>query len=123
MIPTLFGISLVCFTLIQFVPGGPVEEAISKMRQVGSSKGMSASKSISPDEVANIKAYFGFDKPAPVRYALWMGNVFRGDLGRSYAYQEPVLDVILSKMPVSLFFGLTSFLISYLICVPLGMAK
>jgi len=123
MIPTLLGITLVCFTLIQFVPGGPVEEAISKMRQVGSAKGMSASKTISPEEVANIKAYFGFDKPAPIRYALWLGNVARGDLGKSYAYQEPVLDVILSKMPISLFFGFTSFFISYLVCVPLGMAK
>lgn len=123
MIPTLFGITLVCFTLIQFVPGGPVEEAISKMRQVGSEKGMSANRAISPAEIENIRAYFGFDQPAPVRYVRWLGNVCRGDLGRSYAYQEPVLDVILSKMPVSLFFGLTSFLVSYLVCVPLGMAK
>jgi microcin C transport system permease protein len=123
MIPTLFGITLVCFTLIQFVPGGPVEEAISKMRQVGAAKGMSASKTISPEEVENIKAYFGFDEPAPVRYAKWIGRVFTGDLGRSYSYQEPVLDVILSKMPISLFFGLTSFLLSYAVCIPLGLAK
>lgn len=123
MIPTLFGITLVCFTLIQFVPGGPVEEAISKMRQVGAAKGMSASRTISPEEVENIKAYFGFDEPAPVRYVKWIGNVFTGDLGRSYSYQEPVLDVILSKMPISLFFGLTSFLLSYAVCIPLGLAK
>jgi microcin C transport system permease protein len=122
MIPTLFGISLICFILIQFVPGGPVEETLSRMRQVASQKGMSA-RSISPQEVENIKAYFGFDKPAPVRYVKWMGNVLRGDLGRSYTYHEPVLQVILSKMPISLFFGLTSFLLSYLICVPLGIAK
>lgn len=123
MIPTLFGITLVCFTLIQFVPGGPVEEAISKMRQVGAAKGMSASRTISPEEVENIKAYFGFDEPAPVRYVKWIGNVITGDLGRSYSYQEPVLDVILSKMPISLFFGLTSFLLSYAVCIPLGLAK
>src|SRR3954463_5941385 len=94
MIPTLLGITLVCFVLIQFVPGGPVEEYISRARQVGSEKGMSANKTISPEEVANIKAYFGFDKPAPVRYMLWLGRVVRGDLGKSYAYQEPVLSVI-----------------------------
>lgn len=123
MIPTLLGITLICFTLIQFVPGGPVEELISKVRQVGAAKGMSASKTISPEEVANIKAYFGFDQPAPVRYVKWLGNVAQGDFGKSYTYQEPVLDVILSKMPISLFFGLTSFLLSYAICVPLGMAK
>src|SRR5690349_12182094 len=114
MIPTLIGISLVCFTLIQFVPGGPVEELISRMRQMESQRGMGAAKTISPQEVANIKAYFGFDKPAPVRYVKWVGNVLRGDLGKSYAYREPVLKVILSKMPVSLFFGLTSFLLSYI---------
>ena len=123
MVPTLFGISLVCFALIQFVPGGPVEEAISRMRQVGAMKGMSAARTISPEEVANIKAYFGFDKPAPIRYIRWIGNVLKGDLGMSYSYQEPVLKVILSKMPISLFFGLSSFLLAYLVCVPLGMAK
>ena len=123
MIPTLFGISLICFALIQFVPGGPVEEAISRMRQVGATRGMSAARTISPEEVANIKAYFGFDQPAPIRYIRWIGNVLKGDLGTSYSYQEPVLKVILSKMPISLFFGLSSFLLSYLVCVPLGMAK
>ena len=122
MVPTLVGISLVCFTLIQFVPGGPVEQVISRMRQVGAEKGMS-SKTISPQEIENIKAYFGFDQPAPVRYVKWVGNVVQGDFGKSYSYHEPVLDVILSKMPISLCFGLTSFFLSYLICIPLGMAK
>jgi microcin C transport system permease protein len=122
MIPTLFGISVLCFILIQFVPGGPVEEYISRAKQAGSGKGASTAR-ISPEEVAHIKAYFGFDKPAPVRYLNWIGNVVRGDLGKSYTYQEPVLDVILSKMPISIFFGLTSFVISYLICIPLGVAK
>ena len=122
MIPTLFGISVLCFILIQFVPGGPVEEYISRARQAGSGKGASTAR-ISPEEVAHIKAYFGFDKPAPIRYLNWVGNVVRGDLGKSYTYQEPVLDVILSKMPISIFFGLTSFLISYMICIPLGVAK
>ena len=123
MIPTLFGISLICFALIQFVPGGPVEEAISRMRQVGAAKGMSSSRTITPEEVANIKAYFGFDQPAPVRYGRWLAKLVKGDLGTSYTYQEPVLRVILSKMPISLFFGLSSFFISYLVCIPLGMAK
>jgi microcin C transport system permease protein len=123
MFPTLLGITLVCFTLIQFVPGGPVEQAISRMQQVSAQKGMNASRSISPEEVANIKAYFGFDQPAPVRYLRWLGNMLRGDFGKSYAYQEPVLKVILSKVPISLFFGLTSFLLSYAVCIPLGAAK
>lgn len=124
MIPTILGITVVCFTLIQFVPGGPVEQMISRIRtatRVG--HGVDASKAISEEEIENIKAYFGFDKPAYVRYFLWLGNVLRLDLGNSYTYEEPVWKVIASKFPISLFFGLTSFLLSYLICIPLGMYK
>jgi microcin C transport system permease protein len=121
MIPTLFGISLIVFALIQFVPGGPVEELISRVQQAAAEKRPGAN--ISPQEVANIKAYFGFDKPAPIRYAIWLGKVARLDLGKSYTYQEPVWDVIKSKFPISLFFGITSFLLSYLVSLPLGVAK
>lgn len=122
MVPTLLGISLVCFALIQFVPGGPVEEVISKVRAAGAMRGGEAKK-ISAEEVANIKAYFGFDQPAPVRYLRWLGNVCRGDFGTSYVYQRPVLEVIASKFPVSLFFGLTSFFLAYAISIPLGVKK
>jgi microcin C transport system permease protein len=120
--PTLLGISLACFILIQFVPGGPVEEMIGKIKAMGSERGGSV-KSISAAEVANIKAYFGFDRPAHERYFKWLADLVRGDMGKSYVYHAPVLDVILSKMPVSLFFGLTSFFLSYLISIPLGVAK
>lgn len=122
MVPTLLGISLVCFVLIQLVPGGPVEEMIAKIRAANSLHGGQA-KQISPEEVANIRAYFGFDKPAPIRYLEWLGNVCRGNFGDSYVYQRPVLDVIVSKFPVSLFFGLTSFLLAYAISIPLGVRK
>ncbi|MDB5049169.1 MAG: putative transporter, permease protein [Fibrobacteres bacterium] len=121
MFPTLFGISLVVFALIQFVPGGPVEELISRVQQAAAEKRPGAN--ISPQEVANIKAYFGFDKPAPVRYAIWLGKVASLDLGKSYTYQEPVWNVIKSKFPISLFFGITSFILSYLVSLPLGVAK
>ena len=120
--PTLLGISVACFLLIQFVPGGPVEEMIGRVRALGSERGAST-KNISAAEVANIKAYFGFDRPAPERYFKWLGRLLQGDFGRSYVYHAPVLPVILSKMPVSLFFGLTSFFLSYLVSVPLGVAK
>ena len=122
MIPTLFGITLICFVLIQFVPGGPVEQQIAKVRGMSSNRG-SSGVSISEAEIANIKAYYGFDQPAPVRYVRWVGNLLRLDLGKSYAYQKPVWDVIVSKMPISLFFGLTSFFLSYLVSIPLGVAK
>ncbi len=124
MIPTLLGITVVCFTLIQFVPGGPVEQMISRLRAASTEgRGVDASRSISEEEIENIKRYYGFDKPAHVRYFQWLGNVLRLDLGTSYTYEEPVWNVISSKFPISLFFGLTSFLLSYLICIPLGTAK
>ncbi len=122
IIPTLLGISLACFILIQFVPGGPVEEVISKVQALGSARG-SNTKSISAAEIENIKAYFGFDKPAYVRYLSWLGNMLRGDFGNSYVYQEPALQVISSKFPISLFFGLVSFFLAYAVSIPLGVRK
>ncbi len=119
MIPTIFGITVLVFTLIQFVPGGPVEEMLQKVRGAAAERNLR----ISEQEVANIKTYFGFDKPAPLRYLEWVGNIARLDFGRSYVYQEPVASVIVSKFPVSLTFGITSFILSYLICIPLGYAK
>jgi microcin C transport system permease protein len=70
-----------------------------------------------------MKRFYGFDKPAPVRYALWLWNVVRLDLGRSYVYQDPVWDVIKTRFPVSVFLGLTGFILGYLVCVPLGVWK
>jgi microcin C transport system permease protein len=123
MIPTLIGITMVCFALTHFIPGGPVEEMISRIRAAGSDRGMDASKSITEEEIANIKTYYGFDNPVHIRYIKWLGNVARLNLGTSYAYEEPVWNVIVSKFPISLFFGVTSFFISYLVCIPLGMIK
>ena len=123
MVPTLLGITVVCFALIQVVPGGPVEQMIARVRAASSAHGANASRTISPEEVNNIKAYFGFDKPAHVRYFLWLSNVLKLNLGTSYTYEEPVWKVISSKFPISLFFGVTSFILSYLICIPLGMVK
>lgn len=123
MIPTLIGITMICFLLTNFIPGGPVEEMVSRVRAAGSQRGMDASRSITEDEIQNIKAYYGFDKPVHIRYLKWLGNVVRLDLGTSYSYEKPVLKVIASKFPISLFFGITSFFLSYLVCIPLGMMK
>lgn len=123
MIPTLLGITVVCFTLIQFVPGGPMEELIARVQASSLERGADASRRISPEELQNIREYFGFDKPAYVRYFVWLSNVVRLDFGESYTYQEPVWKVIRSRIPISLFFGLTGFIISYLVCIPLGVHK
>ena len=122
MIPTMLGITIVCFLLCQFVPGGPVEQVIARVRAHSGLHGGTA-KTISAEEVANIKAYFGFDKPIHVRYFIWLGHLLRFDLGNSYVYHLPVWDVIVSKMPISLFFGLTSFILSYAVSIPLGVWK
>lgn len=123
MIPTLLGISIVCFALVQLIPGGPVEEMIAKVQAASAHGGASASRSISPEQIAQIQSYFGFDKPAWKRYLVWLWNIFHLDLGTSYTYGLPVWNVISSRFPVSLAFGLTSFFLSYLVCVPLGLAK
>ena len=104
MIPTLIGISLVCFILIQLLPGGPVEEMISRAQQAAAMKGgVDASKALSPDQISQIQAYFGFDQPAWKRYLTWLWNVLHLDLGSSYTYGLPVWDVIVSRFPISLF--------------------
>jgi microcin C transport system permease protein len=125
MIPTLIGITLVCFIIIQFVPGGPIEELLSRAQAAAVAKGggVDAKRAISPEQIEAMKVYFGFDEPAPVRYLKWVGKVVRFDLGTSYSYGEPVWDVIVSRFPISLFFGVTSFFLSYLICIPLGLLK
>ena len=122
MIPTMLGITVICFLLCQFVPGGPVEETISA-HPLLLERARGQCEAISPEEVENIKAYFGFDKPIHVRYFLWLGKLLRLDLGTSYVYREPVWTVITSKMPISLFFGLTSFVLVLRRLVPLGVWK
>lgn len=123
MIPTLIGITVVCFGLIQLVPGGPVEEYIQMVQSAAAQSGADPNRLLSQSEIENIRAYFGFDKPVHIRYWQWLTNILTGDFGESYVYRRPTLSVIIERMPISLFFGLTSFLISYSICIPLGMKK
>ncbi|MCB1323595.1 MAG: ABC transporter permease subunit [Spirochaetales bacterium] len=123
MIPTLLGITILVFTLIQFLPGGPVEQYIARVREAAGQTGTDLGRQITTRELDRIRAHFGYDRPAHERYIIWLGNVLVLDLGESFTYQEPAWDVIRARMPISLFFGLTSFLLSYLICIPLGLKK
>jgi microcin C transport system permease protein len=128
MIPTLLGISLVVFTLVQIVPGGPVEQAIRRMRggtgggETGSGGG-GVQVGLTPAAVADLKKFYGFDKPLPVRYVVWLGKVVRLDLGTSYQYRKPVWELIKARIPISLAIAGTGFLLAYLVCVPLGVYK
>lgn len=122
MIPTIIGITVICFTITQMVPGGPVEQYINKVRMASVEKGEQV-RELSEEEINNIKQHFGYDKPPVERYFSWVSKVVQLDLGQSYTYDEPVWDVIKERFPVSIFFGLVSFILSYAICIPLGVWK
>jgi len=126
IIPTFLGITIAVFVIMQFVPGGPVERRLLQIQMAASQGGgltATGVTSLPEDAIEQIRAYYGFDKPVHVRYAQWLWNVLHLDLGTSYIYQEPVWDVIRSRFPISIFLGLTGFLLSYLVCIPLGVLK
>lgn len=121
------GITITCFLIMQMVPGGPVEQALQKMRYASRGEaagtGGKLQAAITQEELENIRKYYGFDKPVLTRYLNWLGKLIRLDLGTSYSYEKPVLEVIASRFPVSLTFGLTGLFFTYLVCIPLGIKK
>lgn len=131
IIPTLFGITLIAFIIINLAPGSPIEQKLQQMRfgavqaegRGGNSSGTKGSQEVNQEVIEALKKQYGFDKPLVVRYGIWLKNLARFDFGRSFTHEEPVIEVILRKMPVSLQFGIVSFLLSYLVCVPLGILK
>ena len=123
MIPTLIGVLTVTFVVIQFVPGGPVEQALTKGRAGAGDGGYRARGDSDAKQIEALKKLYGFDKPAHVRYVEMLGNFLRFDLGRSFLHNKDVWTLIKEKLPVSISLGLWTFVISYLISVPLGVAK
>jgi len=127
MIPTLVGVLTVTFILIQFVPGGPVDQLVAEMRSVGEGEGARAARSGTRDldakQIEEIKKLYGFDKPPLTRYVEMMGNFARFDLGRSFMHNKDVWQLIKEKLPVSISLGLWTFLLTYLVSIPLGVAK
>jgi microcin C transport system permease protein len=125
MIPTLLGVMTLTFAVIQFVPGGPVEQLLAQERQKkgGAEGAYGARRDIDAKQVADLKALYGFDKPVYVRYVEMLANFARFDLGRSFTTNKDVWALIKEKLPVSISLGLWTFFISYLISVPLGIAK
>jgi microcin C transport system permease protein len=130
--PTLLGITLVTFVVINLAPGGPIERMLADIRfgaamsggaPAGSGTGAFGHEGVTEEVLAGLRRQFGFDKPLLVRYALWLGHLARLDFGRSFVHDEPVLAVIAGKFPVSLQFGIASFLLTYLVCIPLGVVK
>ena len=148
MIPTILGIMLVSFTIVQFAPGGPIERIIAQIQgtevsataRVGGTAGSDFSggggaaasdvtakyrgaQGLDPEFIASLEKQFGFDKPVYERFGLMVWNYARFDFGESYFRDVQVIDLILEKMPVSISLGLWTTLITYLISIPLGVMK
>jgi microcin C transport system permease protein len=139
IIPTLFGILLINFTLVQFVPGGPIEQIIADLEGAGSAterftggtvdagaseeSGYRGARGLPPEFIAELEAQFGLDKPPLERFFIMIGDYLVFDLGESYRRSISVVDLVLEKMPVSITLGLWSTLIAYLISIPLGIRK
>lgn len=125
--PTLLGITILVFMITRLVPGGPLERAIMEAQAASMSSGMSSSvgqgMALSEDQLEQLKQYYGFDKPWLVSYGQWVGKIVKGDLGSSYRYNEPVWDIIQSRFPVSLFYGIVTLVITYAVSIPLGVLK
>ena len=131
LIPTLLGILALTFAIIQFVPGGPVEQMVQQlnhgsqgMAEVSSGGGMHAGRQgLSAEEIDKLKAMYGFDKPPLTRFVDMVGQYLRFDLGDSFFQPKSVTALVIEKMPVSMSLGLWTFFLTYLICIPLGIAK
>jgi microcin C transport system permease protein len=131
MIPTLFGILLITFVVIQFVPGGPVEQMVAQFQgfEAGgegpgaAEAGYRGRQGVDAVRVEEIKKLYGFDKPAPERFVQMIGQFARFDLGKSFFHNKDVWELVVEKLPVSISLGLWTFLLVYLISVPLGIAK
>lgn len=131
MIPTLFGIMLITFLVTQFVPGGPVEQMVNQLSGKGAVGEVSSGseslyrgqQGLDPEIVAKLRSYYGFDKPAYERFVIMMGNYLRFDFGESYFHHKSVMELVADKLPVSISLGIWTFLITYLISIPLGIKK
>ena len=131
MVPTLFGVLLLTFVVVQFVPGGPVEQMVAQLQgrdaggesSAGGGAGYRGRQGVDAARIEEIKALYGFDKPASERFWMMLGQFARFDLGKSFYQPKSVWDLVREKLPVSISLGLWTFLLSYLISVPLGIAK
>ena len=122
---------MMCFCLTQFVPGGPVEQSLMAIRGLGSGNAPAASQNAAESPVdlsgqlrEQLNAHYGFDRPVPVRYFNWLVKDCCGLRTRSYHYTDKTAwKLIRARIPVSLWFGIPGFFLTYLVCIPLGIAK
>ena len=149
VIPTLFGIMVLNFVIVQAAPGGPVEQIIARIQgtaveataRVGGGTGSEAgggnesaaagngasayrgAQGLDPQFIAELEKEFGFDKPMHERFFLMMGNYLTFDFGESFFKDQKVVDLVIDRMPISISLGIWTTLLTYLISIPLGIAK
>jgi microcin C transport system permease protein len=129
MVPTLIGVVTLTFVVTQFVPGGPVEQMVTQLRHgthrgdAGGGGGYHGSQGVDPQQIEQIKKQFGFDKPPLTRYFLMLKNYATFNLGQSYFQHDSVWNVIRDRLPVSISLGFWTIALTYLVAVPLGIAK
>ncbi|MCJ7772308.1 MAG: ABC transporter permease subunit [Desulfobacterales bacterium] len=130
VLPTFLVITLMVFAVTRIVPGGPIERIIVQAQQQrlegGGRAGLPSEEQnqpLSEEQMEMLKKYYGFDKPVLISYFMWLGKVLKGDLGVSTRYYDPVWDMIKERIPISLYFGILSMLLTYGICIPLGIIK
>ncbi len=109
LIPTLIGMSMLIFLMVRLMPGDVVNSLIG------------TDETISEEEIAALRAQFGLDKPIPVQYLDWLGDILRGDLGRSFRSREPIIHQLLRSLPITVELALLSILLSVLLAIPLGI--
>ena len=131
MVPTLFGVTILSFVIINLAPGSPVEQKLQQLRWSGAmgrgsesgGAGKMGEARVSQEVVEALNKQYGFDKPILVRYGIWLKNIVTLDFGTSFTYDRPVIEVVVSKFPVSIQFGILSMILTYLVCIPLGVLK
>ena len=124
VIPTFLGITIVCFLLTRFLPGGPVEARLIRLRAAADSHAAVAATQVTEDYRKELEKSFGFDRPLPVQYWDWLVTNRMGLMIKSYDRPDKTAwELIRSRLPVSIGFGLAAFVAMYLVCVPLGIAK
>ena len=130
VIPTFVGVTILVFTLTRMVPGGPIERMLSEAALAGAGETSTVSdydghggSMLSDEQLEDLKAYYGFDKPVVISYFEWLGKVLVLDLGRSTRYNDPVWETIRDRLPVSIFYGVSTLIIVYGVCIPLGIFK
>ncbi len=126
VVPTFLGVTMMVFAVTRFVPGGPVERMIAQAQQMEGKTGGTdrvGASALSEGQILELKEYYGLDKPILVSYGQWLWKLAQLDFGNSTRYNEPVWGLIKDRFPVSIFYGLVTLVLTYGVCVPLGILK